>query len=156
MRVEFVLASFLVSLLFLGACDGGGGGGDDGVSDAPHVPEAPTDQPPTDDQLIHEPSVVDAPMGDPATAPSYSIVSLGLIDGEHATGRTDVRDLNEAGEVIGTTGSSAWVYMKGMNHELGWTDFTGGSPDAWRTWRSSDAVSANQHAVACQLCRLGI
>jgi hypothetical protein len=72
---------------------------------------------------------------------TYSIAPLGLLEGQQPSqGIRFANDLNSSGQVIGETGSRAWLYTNGIHDELGWTDFTAGPADAWR---SSYAVDVN-------------
>ncbi len=107
--VRLILLATLVSLV--SACDlFGGDGGDD---DSPPVTEAPpVALPPITEQAIHEPTVLEAPSGSPATVASYRIDPVGVFD---EAGDDSAISLNEAGAVLGYTEGKQghWIYKAG-------------------------------------------
>ena len=125
--LRLILIAALVGTI--SGCDLFGG---DGGSDDPYIPEAPPeappekppasppiDNPPIDNpQSIHQPPIVDAPIGDPAVTRSYSLNALGLSDAAHAGEGHAVSALNEAGEVVGRTGSTPWIHSGGITREI--------------------------------------
>ena len=108
----------------ISGCDlfGGDGGNDDATPVTPAPPIEPPRPPPIVEQVIYEPPVVDAPMGNPTSVASYRVDRIGLVE----PGDQSVHDINEAGHVVGTgwsesNGHYSWLYSGGVTRSIGWS-----------------------------------